>query len=104
MTPLSALGADLLAVANPTSDLAASGAGIAALQALLGPRGPFSLAATFYDQLFLRENVGPAFLAARNRVTQDLGGSGALTGVGAIQHGADPSKRRRDLVAEGRSV
>lgn len=55
-------------------------------------------ATTFYDQLFQRENVGLAFLAARNRVMHDLGEVGDLTGFSAILYGDAASKHRRDLL------
>lgn len=55
-------------------------------------------ATTFYNQLFLRENVGLAFLAARNRVMRDLEEAGDLTGFSAILYGDAASKHRRDLV------
>jgi len=52
---------------------------------------------TFYEQLFLQQNVGMAFLAARQRAVQDLGAFGDLAGFGAILYGDAASKHRRDL-------
>jgi hypothetical protein len=54
---------------------------------------------TFYEELFRRENVGLAFLAARQRAVQDLGAFGDLAGYGAILYGDAASKHRRDLHA-----
>ncbi len=52
---------------------------------------------TFYEQLFLQQNVGLAFLAARQRAVHDLGAFGDLAGFGAILYGDAASKHRRDL-------
>jgi CHAT domain-containing protein len=54
-------------------------------------------ARTFYQHLFLRENVGLAFLEARRRAIQELGEVGDLTGYSAILYGDAASKHRRDL-------
>lgn len=53
---------------------------------------------TFYQHLFLRENVGLAFREARQRAIQELGDVGDLTGFSAILYGDAASKHRRDLV------
>lgn len=55
-------------------------------------------AETFYQALFWRENVGIAFLEARNRVTEELPSDiGDLTAYSAILYGDAASKHRRDL-------
>ncbi|MFX1411945.1 MAG: CHAT domain-containing protein, partial [Promethearchaeota archaeon] len=54
-------------------------------------------ARTFYQHLFLRENVGLAFLEARQRAILDLGEVGDLTGYSAILYGDAASQHRRDL-------
>lgn len=55
------------------------------------------LAKTFYETLFLRENVGLAFLEARRRAVWELGRVADLTGYSAILYGDAASKHRRDL-------
>lgn len=52
---------------------------------------------TFYEALFLRENVGLAFLEARNRVQNELGEVGDLTGYSAVLFGDAASEHRKDL-------
>jgi hypothetical protein len=52
---------------------------------------------TFYEQLFLRQNVGLAFLGARQRAVEALGEFGDLAGYGAVLFGDAASKHRRDL-------
>lgn len=52
---------------------------------------------TFYRSLFMRENVGLAFLEARNRAIWELGEEGDLTGYSAVLFGDAASKHRRDL-------
>jgi hypothetical protein len=52
---------------------------------------------TFYEQLFLRQNVGLAFLGARQRAVAALGEFGDLAGYGAVLFGDAASKHRRDL-------
>jgi hypothetical protein len=59
--------------------------------------GASIFARTFYQNLFLRENVGLAFLEARRRVIAELGEVGDLTGFSAILYGDAASKHRRDL-------
>lgn len=54
-------------------------------------------AKTFYRSLFQRENVGLAFLDARQYAIQELGGGGDLTGYSAVLFGDAASKHRRDL-------
>jgi CHAT domain-containing protein len=54
-------------------------------------------ARTFYQNLFMRENVGLAFLEARQRAIQELGEVGDLTGYSAILYGDAASKHRRDF-------
>ena len=51
----------------------------------------------FYESLFMRENVGLAFLDARRYVLRKLGEVGDLTGYSAILFGDAASKHRRDL-------
>jgi hypothetical protein len=50
----------------------------------------------FYESLFMEENVGLAFLAARQRAIQDLGAFGDLAGYSAVLFGDAASKHRRD--------
>lgn len=52
---------------------------------------------TFYRQLFETQNVGVAFLHARQRTAQVLLASGDLTGLQAILIGDAASAHRRDL-------
>jgi hypothetical protein len=52
---------------------------------------------TFYQHVFLREDVGPAFLVARQRAIWELGEAGDLTGYDAVLYGDAASKHRRDL-------
>jgi CHAT domain-containing protein len=52
---------------------------------------------TFYRSLFMRENVGLAFLDARRQVIMDLSEVGDLAGHSAILYGDAASKHRRDL-------
>jgi CHAT domain-containing protein len=52
---------------------------------------------TFYDSLFLRENVGVAFLEARKSASQALSEVGDLAGHSAILYGDAASQHRRDL-------
>jgi CHAT domain-containing protein len=52
---------------------------------------------TFYRSLFKRENVGMAFLEARQRAIVELQEVGDLTGYSAILYGDAASKHRRDL-------
>lgn len=50
----------------------------------------------FYHTLFMRENVGLAFLEARRYVTRELGDVGDLTGYSAVLFGDAASQHRRD--------
>jgi CHAT domain-containing protein len=59
--------------------------------------GATIFAQTFYSSLFMRENIGLAFLDARNRAIQELGEVGDLTGYSAVLFGDAASKHRRDL-------
>ncbi|GIK41599.1 MAG: hypothetical protein BroJett011_54320 [Chloroflexota bacterium] len=52
---------------------------------------------TFYSSIFERENVGLAFLTARQRAIAELGEVGDLTGYSAILFGDAASRHRRDL-------
>jgi hypothetical protein len=52
---------------------------------------------TFYRALFERENVGLAFLEARQRANRELGEVGDLTGCSAILYGDAASAHRQDL-------
>jgi CHAT domain-containing protein len=54
-------------------------------------------ARTFYGLLFERENVGLAFLKARQRAEDELGHVADLTSRSAILFGDAASKHRRDL-------
>jgi hypothetical protein len=54
-------------------------------------------ASEFYQQLFERENVGLAFLAARQRTATELEIVGDLAGYGAVLFGDAASAHRRDL-------
>jgi CHAT domain-containing protein len=51
----------------------------------------------FYESLFMRENVGLAFLDARENAVRELGEVSDLTGYSAILFGDAASKHRRDL-------
>ncbi|MGQ0568611.1 MAG: CHAT domain-containing protein, partial [Armatimonadota bacterium] len=59
--------------------------------------GASLFARVFYETLFLRENVGLAFLEARNVAIRELGGAGDLTGYSAVLFGDAASSHRRDL-------
>lgn len=59
--------------------------------------GAAVFARTFYQHLFLRENVGLAFQEARRRALHALGDVGDLTAYSAILYGDAASKHRRDL-------
>jgi CHAT domain-containing protein len=52
---------------------------------------------TFYESLFMRENVGFAFLEARRDAVRELDEVADLTGYSAILFGDAASKHRRDL-------
>jgi hypothetical protein len=52
---------------------------------------------TFYRALFMRENVGLAFLAARERAMDELSDVADLTAYSAVLYGDAASKHRRDL-------
>ncbi|MFN8441237.1 MAG: CHAT domain-containing protein [Caldilineaceae bacterium] len=54
-------------------------------------------AKAFYQALFMRENVGLAFLEARQHAITELGSVADLTGYSAILFGDAASKHRRDL-------
>lgn len=62
--------------------------------------GASIFARTFYQQLFLRENVGLAFLEARRQVFSELGEVDDLTGYSAILYGDAASKHRQDLATK----
>jgi hypothetical protein len=51
----------------------------------------------FYQHLFMRENVGLAFLEARREALSELGEVGDLTGYSAVLYGDAASQHRRDL-------
>ncbi|HEX5501128.1 MAG TPA: CHAT domain-containing protein [Thermomicrobiales bacterium] len=59
--------------------------------------GASTFTGAFYDALFGLENVGLAFLRARNRAIADLGALGDLTGYSAVLFGDAASAHRRDL-------
>jgi CHAT domain-containing protein len=59
--------------------------------------GASIFAPTFYESLFVRENVGLAFLMARRRAIGELAEVGDLAGYSAILYGDAASKHRRDL-------
>lgn len=59
--------------------------------------GAEQFAGIFYDALFGMENVGLAFLEARQRLIYDLGSAGDLTGYSAVLYGDAASGKRPDL-------
>ena len=59
--------------------------------------GAIIFARAFYHNLFERENVGLAFLEARQSAVSELSEVGDLTGYSAILYGDAASKHRRDL-------
>ena len=59
--------------------------------------GAVIFARTFYLHLFMRENVGLAFLEARQQAKRELSDVGDLAAYSAILYGDAASKHRRDL-------
>jgi hypothetical protein len=59
--------------------------------------GAGTFAQTFYRELFVRENVGLAFLEARRRTLSELMRVGDLSGYSAVLYGDAASKHRRDM-------
>lgn len=59
--------------------------------------GAQRFAGTFYDALFSLENVGLAFLEARQQVAWELRDAGDLTAYGAVLFGDAASGKRPDL-------
>jgi CHAT domain-containing protein len=95
-------GQRLVSVEGQTNGLAAAflAAGVYGYGSYFWPvteAGAGIFANAFYHNLFMRENVGLAFLEARNRVFHELGEIGDLTGYSAILYGDAASKHRRDL-------
>jgi hypothetical protein len=60
-------------------------------------QGALLFAGEFYQELFMRENVGVAMLEARRRALRGLGAAGDLTGYSAVLFGDAASQHRRDL-------
>lgn len=77
--------------------LAAGVAGYAGYFWPVSDTGASIFTRAFYQTLFLRENVGLAFLEARQRAIAELGEVGDLTGYSAILFGDAASRHRRDL-------
>lgn len=77
--------------------LAAGVAGYAGYFWPVSDTGASIFTRTFYQALFMRENVGLAFLEARQRAIDELGEVGDLTGYSAILFGDAASSHRRDL-------
>lgn len=77
--------------------LAAGVAGYAGYFWAVSDVGAGIFAKTFYDSLFERENVGVAFMTARQRTIAELGDGFDLTGYSAILFGDSASSHRRDL-------
>jgi CHAT domain-containing protein len=95
-------GQRLVSEESHTNGLAAAfiAAGAAAYAGYFWPvtdTGASLFAAEFYQKLFLLENVGLAFLEARQSVIEKLGEAGDLTGYSAILFGDAASQHRRDL-------
>lgn len=95
-------GKRLVSEANQSNGLAAAflAAGVDAYAGYFWPvtdTGARLFAEVFYNSLFTRENVGLAFLDARNRAMWELAQEGDLTGCSAILFGDAASKHRRDL-------
>jgi CHAT domain-containing protein len=59
--------------------------------------GAIIFARAFYNNLFRRENVGLAFLEAREAAVSELSEIGDLTGFSAVLYGDAASEHRRDL-------
>lgn len=64
--------------------------------------GAAAFAQTFYRSLFMRENVGLAFLEARRRLSQLHEQSGDLTVFSAVLYGDAGSAHRQDLAMAAR--
>lgn len=77
--------------------LAAGVAGYAGYFWPVTDAGAGIFAKTFYQALFTLENVGLAFLEARQHAIRELGDMADLTGHSAILFGDAASKHRRDL-------
>jgi len=60
-------------------------------------QGALLFAGEFYQELFMRENVGLAMLEARRRSQRQLGPAGDLTGCSAVLFGDAVLQHRRDL-------
>lgn len=95
-------GKQLVSAEGQTNGLASAflAAGVYAYAGYFWPvteAGAGIFARNFYQNLFLRENVGLAFLEARQRAIQELGEVGDLTGYSAILYGDAASKHRRDV-------
>ena len=95
-------GQRLVSAQSQTNGLAAAflAAGVYGCAGYFWPvteTGAGIFAEAFYKNLFLRENVGLAFLEARQSAIRELGEVGDLTGYSAILYGDAASKHRRDL-------
>lgn len=77
--------------------LAAGAAAYAGYFWPVSDEGARLFAHAFYEMLFERENVGVAFLEARQAADRELGDKGDLTAHSAVLFGDAASKHRRDL-------
>lgn len=95
-------GRRLLSRRSQSNGLAAAflAAGVAAYAGYFWPVtevGAGTIATTFYQSMFERENVGLAFLDARTAAVESLYGQGDLSGYSAVLFGDAASAHRRDL-------
>jgi CHAT domain-containing protein len=95
-------GRRFLSRRSQTNELAASflAAGVAAYAGYFEPvteTGAGTMTATFYRELFERENVGLTFLEAHMTAVRELYDLGNLTGYSAVLFGDAASTQRRDL-------
>jgi CHAT domain-containing protein len=97
-------GKQLISAENHSNGLAAAflAAGVYGYVGYYWPvtdTGASIFAQKFYTGLLERENIGLAFLDARNRAIQELGAVGDLTGYSAVLFGDAASQHRRDLAS-----
>lgn len=97
-----AAGQRLLTGARQSNGLAAAflAAGVQGYAGFFWPvsdAGAGLFTRAFYENLFVRENVGLSFLEARRYAVAELEAVADLTGYGAILFGDAASKHRRDL-------
>jgi hypothetical protein len=95
-------GKRLVSRGNRGNGLAAAfiAAGVSAYAGYFWPvsdDGAALFAETFYKRFFFRENVGSAFLEARQRTALGLEEAGDLTAYSAVYFGDAGSEERRDL-------